>query len=66
MKALFRLLCAEAKRTGKPIVYLAHPTEFTTGRQRKFALREFSPSHMRSHGSLIRSLLYKSEAIMDI
>jgi peptidoglycan/xylan/chitin deacetylase (PgdA/CDA1 family) len=60
-KMLFRLLYVEAKRTGKPIVYLAHPTEFTTGRQRTFQLKEFSPSHIRAHGFLIRNLLYRMD-----
>jgi peptidoglycan/xylan/chitin deacetylase (PgdA/CDA1 family) len=60
-KALFRLLYAEAIRTGKPIVYLAHPTEFTSGRQRTFQLREFSPTHIRAHGFLIRNLLYRMD-----
>ncbi|HHN93798.1 MAG TPA: hypothetical protein ENK17_03440 [Anaerolineae bacterium] len=59
MKALFRLLYAESRRTGRPIVYLAHPTEFTAGRQRKFHLREFSPAHIRAHGLLVRNLLYR-------
>ncbi len=61
IKALFRLLYAEAKRTGKPIVYLAHPTEFTSGRQRTFQLREFAPAHIRAHGFLIRNLLYRMD-----
>lgn len=58
-RALFRLLYAEARRSGKPIVYLAHPTEFTSGRQRTFSLHEFSPAHIRAHGLLIRNLLYR-------
>lgn len=60
MKALFRLLYAEAKRTSKPIVYLAHPIEFIPSySRRKFALREFSPSYIRTHGFPIRTLLYR-------
>jgi len=61
VKALFRLLYAEARRTGKPIVYLAHPTEFTSGRQRTFHLREFSPVHIKTHGFLVRNLLYRMD-----
>ncbi len=62
-KILFRLLYAEAKRTGKPLVYLAHPTEFTSGRQRTFQLKEFSPSYIRAHGFLIRNLLYRMDKV---
>ncbi len=58
-RALFRLLYAEARRSGKPIVYLAHPTEFTSGRQRRFSLHEFTPAHIRAHGLLVRNLLYR-------
>ncbi len=59
MKSFFKLLYFEARQSGKPIVYLAHPTEFTSGRQRKFAWREFSPAHIRAHGFLVRNLLYR-------
>jgi peptidoglycan/xylan/chitin deacetylase (PgdA/CDA1 family) len=74
MKALFRLLYAESRRTGKPVVYLAHPTEFahvgqrkkkTTFRARvaKYAKREyFSPSFIRAHGFRARNLLYNMDA----
>ncbi len=60
-KAFFKVLYAEARRTGRPIVYLAHPAEFTSGRQRKFHIREFSPAHIRAHGFLIRNLLYRMD-----
>jgi peptidoglycan/xylan/chitin deacetylase (PgdA/CDA1 family) len=61
MKAFFRVLYAEARRTGRPIVYLAHPAEFTSGRQRQFTLRQFSPAHIRAHGFLVRNLLYRMD-----
>ncbi len=61
MKAFFRVLYAEAKRTGQPIVYLAHPIEFTSGRQRKFTLKQFSPAYIRAHGFLVRNLLYRMD-----
>jgi peptidoglycan/xylan/chitin deacetylase (PgdA/CDA1 family) len=65
MKSLFRLLYAESKHTGKPIVYLGHPTEFippsNPGRQRRRhrpSLKEFSPGYIRTHGLLLRKCLY--------
>jgi peptidoglycan/xylan/chitin deacetylase (PgdA/CDA1 family) len=59
MKRYFKLLYSEAQRNGKPIVYLAHPTEFTAFRQNRFTWSEFSPKYIRAHGLLIRNLLYK-------
>lgn len=71
MKLFFRLLYAEARRTGKPIVYLAHPTEFSgkSGQKKggrfwkRFAthirLEYFSPSFIRTHGLRVRNLLYR-------
>ncbi|PWB49900.1 MAG: hypothetical protein C3F13_17875 [Anaerolineales bacterium] len=61
MKRFFRILYAEARRTGKPIVYLAHPIEFAPmgkGKaleplQRKY----FSPSYIRANGLRLRNLL---------
>ncbi|RLC80055.1 MAG: hypothetical protein DRI81_04585 [Chloroflexi bacterium] len=65
MKTLFKLLYWEARYTGKPIVYLAHPTEFLgkTGNNpkawRQFVrLRELKPSYIRTHGLRMRNLLY--------
>lgn len=62
MKALFRLLYAESRRTGKPIVYLAHPLEFAPrgkGRwQDAFRREYFSFSYIRTHGLRLRGLLY--------
>ena len=61
MKILFRLLYAESRCTGKPIVYLAHPPEFVRSGSRKrfFAPRYFSPTYIRTHGFLIRRALYR-------
>jgi peptidoglycan-N-acetylglucosamine deacetylase len=67
MKVLFRLLYAEAKATGKPIVYLAHPTEFLGGENknklkdwRAFTrLEYFNPYFIRAHGLRMRNLLYR-------
>lgn len=66
MKFFFRLLYTEAKVTGKPIVYLAHPTEFrnrkTGGESRlreHVKLRYFSPAFIRAHGFRPRNLLYR-------
>lgn len=69
MKSFFRLLYTESKCTGKPIVYLGHPTEFippTTipGKRRQlkkryhFNLKELSPRYIRTHGLLFRKYLY--------
>lgn len=66
MKGLFRMLYAESRHTGKPIVYLAHPTEFLGGATdnnlkawRQFiSPKYFSPSYIRVHGLRMRSLLY--------
>jgi len=68
MKILFKLLYWEARYTGKPIVYLAHPTEFLgeTGNRAKswkqfVSLSDFKPSYIRAHGLRIRNLLYAVE-----
>jgi hypothetical protein len=62
MKAFFRLQYAESRRTGRPIVYLAHPTEFIStpedSSRWRFKRRHFSPSFIRTHGFLIRNWLY--------
>jgi hypothetical protein len=66
MKGLFRLLYAESRRTGKPIVYLAHPTEFVAkGRKRwkTHTKREyFTLSYICAHGLRLRNLLYRVDA----
>jgi peptidoglycan/xylan/chitin deacetylase (PgdA/CDA1 family) len=69
MKILFRLLYAETRCTGKPIVYLCHPTEFlaSTGKSkgrsvsRLFKPKFFSPHYIRTHGLLIRNLLLRMD-----
>jgi len=65
MKAYFRCLYAESIYTGKPIVYLAHPTEFILSRGKVqsrlkdylFDPKLFSPRYIRTHGLLARNLL---------
>jgi hypothetical protein len=61
MKAYFRLLRLESKRTGKPIVYLAHPPEFVNSARRRshFTRKDLSLSQIRTHGLLIRRALYR-------
>lgn len=61
MKAFIWLLYVEAKITGKPIVYLAHPTEFVgwPGQKSKLTLADFSPKRIRTHGFLARNLLFR-------
>jgi len=59
MKVMFRLLYEESRRTGKPIVYTAHPVEFTSGWRKPFTLKELSPSYIRIHGLLLRKRLYR-------
>lgn len=66
MRFFFRLLYTESRVTGKPIVYLAHPTEFRnrkTGGESRFRenmkLRYFSPAYIRTHGFRPRNLLYR-------
>lgn len=70
LKTLFKVLYTEASYTGKPIVYLAHPTEFGRGSrekkktsfQQQFAHylkpEYFSPTFIRTHGLRMRNLLY--------
>ena len=61
MKALFWLLYKEARITGKPIVYLGHPTEFLPFKRHKAALSRdnFSIKRVRTHGFLARRLMYR-------
>lgn len=67
MKVLFKLLYWEARRTGKPIVYLAHPTEFLQKKSSRKAWRQFlglkylRPSFIRAHGLRWRNLFYRIE-----
>ena len=79
MKMLFRLLYVESRHTGKPIVYLAHPTEFAgVGQENKkktfrervamnVRLEHLSPVFIRTHGLRMRNLLYfmDAETLLD-
>jgi peptidoglycan/xylan/chitin deacetylase (PgdA/CDA1 family) len=60
MKALFRLLYTEAKLTGKPIVYLAHPEEFGPQSWAPFKLSDLSLRNLRTHGLMLRKQLNES------
>lgn len=70
-KFFFDLLHAEARRTGKPIVYLSHPTEFVIklkkgGRRLVSYLlrpRYFAPSYIRTHGFIVRNLLFRMDGV---
>ena len=65
MKYIFRLLHAEARRTGKPIVYLAHPVEFAPKGKGKalepLQRKYFSLSYIRANGLRLRNLLRTSD-----
>lgn len=65
MKRFFRLLLAEALRTGKPIVYLAHPVEFAPMGKGKtlesLGRKYFTLSYIRANGLRLRSLLDTSD-----
>jgi hypothetical protein len=50
MKLLFRLLYAEAGRSGKPIVYLAHPQEFGPRISSLFKLSDLSYKNLQTRG----------------
>jgi peptidoglycan/xylan/chitin deacetylase (PgdA/CDA1 family) len=50
MKLLFKLLYAESRRNGKPIVYLAHPLEFGPQSFRSFRPSDFSFKALRTYG----------------
>ncbi len=53
-KALFRILYIEARRRGKPIVYLAHPEEFGPQSWPVFRWSDLSLKSLRTHGLMIR------------
>jgi len=61
MKVLFRTLYAEARRTGKPIVYLVHPFEFAP------STLQYRPENLsflqevRAHGFLVRERFYEKD-----
>jgi hypothetical protein len=57
MKALFQLLYAEARRKGKPIVYLAHPEEFGPQSWPPFKWSDLSFQNLRTHGLMLRKRL---------
>jgi hypothetical protein len=59
MKIWFRLLAAESRRTGKPIVYLGHPIEFTSAWVKPFTWSQLRPGTIRTHGLLLRKQLYR-------
>lgn len=65
MKRFFRLLYAESGRTGKPIVYLAHPVEFAQmGKGKVFEpiqRKYFSLSYIRANGLRLRNLLPRTD-----
>ena len=51
----------ESRRTGKPIVYLAHPIEFAANWLKRFSFEQLSVSYIRTHGLLIRKQLYRMD-----
>jgi peptidoglycan/xylan/chitin deacetylase (PgdA/CDA1 family) len=57
MKALFRLLYAEACHTNKPIVYLAHPVEFGFQPYARLRWSSLSVRKLRTHGLKLRHRL---------
>ena len=57
MKVLFRLLYAESRRNGKPIVYLAHPAEFGPQSCARLRLSGLSLKRLRTHGLRFRRRL---------
>lgn len=57
MKALFRLLYAEARHKDKPIVYLAHPEEFGPQSWAPFKLSDLSFKNLRTRGLMLRKHL---------
>lgn len=61
MKAFFRLLYAESKRSGKPVVYLAHPTEFLGDAKVHITRWYLDPANIRTHGFPLRALLYRMD-----
>jgi len=65
-KTLFRLLYAESRRTGKPVVYLAHPTELIPSKNRRsrVTLKQLSPAYVRTHGFLLRKVFFRMKGEM--
>jgi peptidoglycan/xylan/chitin deacetylase (PgdA/CDA1 family) len=58
MKALFRALYSESRRTGKPIVYLFHPYEFAEEIE---GVKDYS-SNLKVHGLRFRRYLYRGDS----
>lgn len=69
MQRMFDAFYREAKRTGKPIVYLAHPPELAeidraaAQASPHLLTQKFSLSQIKTHGLLIRRKLYKMDAV---
>ena len=65
MKAFFRALYFEARRTHRPIVYMAHPEDLYPWRETPerpvFRWTDLLPS--RSHGFRVRHALYETDAV---
>ena len=61
MKMLFWLLYAEARRKGKPIVYLSHPEEFGPQSWAPFKLSDLSFRNLRTHGLMLRKHLNEAD-----
>lgn len=61
MKFFFRLLYFESSHTGKPIIYLSHPTDLYSSSKRKvsFSLKQFMPSFIRTHGLVFRNFFFR-------
>jgi hypothetical protein len=58
MKLVFRVLYLEARRTGKPIVYLFHPYEFI---EEIPGAKDYS-RNLKVHGLRLRRFLYRGDA----
>jgi peptidoglycan/xylan/chitin deacetylase (PgdA/CDA1 family) len=63
MRKLLRILIIESKRTGKPIVYLAHPSEFlpNTRRSENIKLAQITPANIKTHGFLWRNIFFRMD-----
>jgi peptidoglycan/xylan/chitin deacetylase (PgdA/CDA1 family) len=62
MKAAFRLLYWESRRTGKPIVYLFHPYEFAEEIKGAKAYR----ANLKVHGVRFRRHLYRGDVVSKL
>lgn len=61
VKALFRLLYAEACHSNKPIVYLAHPAEFGPQTRARLGMSNLSLKALRTHGLRFRKRLFEPD-----